>query len=78
MLVNGERGARGETVGGLGSEMDSPRRALLRLRILAGPGSLVAEGEDEELEGEGGRLIVAEADSARACCALMVVEKGRN
>lgn len=74
MLDIGERGARGETVGGLGSEMDSPRRALLRLRVLAGPVSLVDEGEGDEAGGDGGLLIVAVADSDRTCCPVMVAE----
>lgn len=74
MLDIAERGARGETVGGLGSEMDSPRRALLRLWTLAGPVSLVDEGDGDEARGDGGRLIVAVADSARTCCPVMVAE----
>lgn len=48
--------------------MDSPRRALLRLRVLAD------EGEGDEAGGDGGRLIVAVADSDRTCCPVMVAE----
>lgn len=54
--------------------MDSPRRALLRLRVLAGPVTLADEGEGDEAGGDGGRLIVAVADSDRTCCPVMVAE----
>lgn len=54
--------------------MESPRRALLRLRTPAGPVSLVDDGEGDEVGGDGGRLIVAVADSDRTCCPVMVAE----
>lgn len=53
--------------------MDSPRRALLRLRVLADEGE-GDEGEGDEAGGDGGRLIVAVADSDRTCCPVMVAE----
>lgn len=77
MLDSGEGCARGETVEGIGSEMDNPRRELLRLRILAGPVGLVDDGEGVEAGGDGGRLIVAVADSDRTCWPVMVADSGR-
>lgn len=67
MLDVCDKGTWEETVWELGSEMDSPRRALLRLLVLAGPG--LDHEEDSDAEGPAVRLTAAAAaaDSDRTC-----------